>query len=92
MRNQGWQITKVDGVIGAGSLTPSTTKDALKAFLLMLSDTENRVVSEIQTLKSSVSCDQELNGGDHAGVGDEIEEAGNVSLKKDKVVRGVNVL
>ena len=92
MRNQGWQITKVDGVIRAGSLTPSTTKDALKAFLLMLSDTENRVVSKIQALKSSVSCDQKLHGGDHAGVGDEIEEAGDVLLKKDKVVRGVIVL
>ena len=92
MRNQGWQITKVDGVIRAGSLAPATTKDTLKAFLLMLSDAENRVVLKIQALQSSVSCDQKLNGGDHAGVRDEVEEAGDVLLKKDKVVRGVIVL
>ena len=86
------QITKMDGVIGAGSLAPSTTKDALKAFLLVLSDTENGIIPEIQALKSCISCDQELNGGDHAGVGDEIEEAGNVLLIEYKVIRGVVVL
>ena len=79
-------------MIGAGSLAPTTTKDALKAFLLVLSNAENGVVLKIQALKSSLACDQELHGGNHAGVCDEIEEAGNVLLKEDEVIRGVVVL
>ena len=71
---------------------PATTKDTLKAFLLVLSNAENRVILQIQALKSSVACDQELNGRDHAGMGDEVEEPGDVLLKEDKVVRGVILL
>ena len=68
------------GVVGAGGLAPSATKDALKAFFLALSDTEYRIIPEVQALECGVSCDQELNCGDHARMGDEVEETGDVLL------------
>ena len=58
----------------------------------MLSDTEYRVISEIQALESGISCDQELNCGDHARMCDEVEEAGDVLLVEDEVIRGVIAL
>ena len=58
----------------------------------MLSNAKNRVVLQIQALETSVSCDQEFNGGDHAGVSDEVKEPSDVLLKEDKVVRGVILL
>ena len=79
-------------MIRARGLAPASPKDPLKAFLLVLSNAENRVILQIQALESSVSCDQEFNGGDHAGVGDEVEEPCDVLLKEDKVVRGVVLL
>ena len=89
VRNQIWQVAKVNGAIRSRGPAPATTKDTLKAFLLVLSNAENGIILQIQALESSVSCDQELNGRDHAGVDDEVEEPGDVLLKEDEVVRRV---
>ena len=82
----------MDGAIRSRSPAPAAAKDTLKAFLLVLSNAENGIIFQIQALESSVSCDQEFNGRDHAGVGDEVEEPGDVLLKEDEVVRGVVLL
>ena len=70
-------------MIRSRGLAPATAKDTLKTFLLMLSHAENRVILQVQALESSVSCDQEFNGRDHAGVSDKVEESRDVLLEKD---------
>ena len=50
------------GMVGARSLAPATTKDSLKAFLVMLGNAEYRVVAEVQALERSIPCDQKLDG------------------------------
>ena len=79
-------------MIRSRGLTPASTKDPLKTFLLVLSNAENRVILQIQALEISVACDLEFNSGDHAGMCDEVEESGDVLLKEYKVVREVIVL
>ena len=71
---------------------PASTKDPLEAFLLIVSNAENRVILQIKPLESSVACDQEFNSGDHARMCDEVEEPGDVLLKENEVVRGVILL
>lgn len=78
--------------IGPRGASPASTKDPLKAFLLMLGDTEYRVIVEVKALSRGVATNQKLGGGDHAGMGDEVEETGNILLEEDKVVGGVEVL
>ena len=80
------------GMVRSRSLTPATTEDALKAFLLMLGNTKYGVVSEVQALKRGIPCDEKLDGGDHARMCDEVEEAGNVLLVEDEVIGGVKTL
>ena len=58
----------------------------------MLSNAENRVVLQGETLESSVSGNQEFDSGDHPGVSDEVEESGDVLLKEYKVICGVMLL
>ena len=79
-------------MIRARGLAPASPKDPLKAFLLVLSNAENRVILQIQALESSVACDQEFDSGDHAGMCDEVEETSDVLLKEYEVVRGIVVL
>ena len=59
---------------------------------MVLSDTEYRIVAEVQALDSGVACDQKLDCGDHTRVCDEVEEAGDVLLVEDEVIRGVIAL
>ena len=70
-------------MIGSRGLAPASTKDPLKTFMLVLSYAENRIVLQVQALECSVTCDQEFNSGDHTGMGDEVEEPGDVLLKED---------
>ena len=82
----------MDGMVGPGGLPPSAPKDPLKTFLLMLSNAEDRVALQVQALESCVTCDQEFYGGDHSGMGDEVEETSDVLLEENKVVSGVVLL
>ena len=92
MGDQGGKVAEVNGMICTRSPAPTATKDALKAFLLVLGDTENRIVLKVQALKGRVPGDEELNGGDNSRMSDEIEKAGDVLLVEDEVVSGVGVL
>ena len=58
----------------------------------MLSNAENRVVLQVQALESCVTRDEEFHCGDHTGMGDEVEEPGDVLLKENKVVSGIVLL
>ena len=44
-------------MVGSRSPTPAATKDALKAFLLVLGDTEYGIVLKVQALKRGIPCD-----------------------------------
>ena len=43
-------------------------------------------------MERGVPCDQKLDCGDHTWVCDEVEEAGDVLLVEDEVIRGVIAL
>ena len=46
----------------------------------------------VQALKGSIACDEELDGRDHSRMSDVVEEAGDVLLVEDEVVSGVEAL
>ena len=92
MGNQGGKVAEVNWMIGSRSPAPTAAKDALKAFLLVLGNAENRIILKVQALKGSIPGDEELNGGDHPRMSDKIEETGDVLLVADEVVSGVEAL
>ena len=61
-----------------GATYTAPTKDPLKPFVLVLGDTQYRIITEVEALESGVAENEELDHGDHPWVGDEVEEPSNV--------------